>query len=163
METNVLRYLVFLLLFTVIVGGCRELNSSEQGQTQEKSFKVFPIGKVVKENGRSFIVLDKQYQAGLKGLEDHSYVHVVYWFDRNDTPEKRAILEVHPRADKANPLTGVFATHSPFRPNLIAISRCDIISIKENVIEIKDIDAFDGSPVLDLKGDFFRFYKPNTK
>ncbi|MHC4463765.1 MAG: TrmO family methyltransferase domain-containing protein [Planctomycetota bacterium] len=91
------------------------------------------------------------------------YVHVVYWFDRNDTPEKRAILQVHPRGDKNNPLTGVFATHSPFRPNLIAISKCDIISIKENMIEIKDIDAFDGSPVLDLKGDFFRFYKPNNK
>jgi tRNA-Thr(GGU) m(6)t(6)A37 methyltransferase TsaA len=155
-------FLVFLLLFTVIMGGCRELNSSEQEQTKEKFFTVYPIGKVVKENGRSFIVLDKRYEAGLRGLEDHSYVHVVYWFDRNDTPEKRAILEVHPRADKTNPLTGVFATHSPFRPNLIAISRCDIISIKENVIEIKDIDAFDGSPVLDLKGDFFRFYKPNT-
>lgn len=163
METNVMRYLVFILLFTVIMGGCRELNSSEQEQTQEKFFTVYPIGKVVKENGRSFIVLDKRYEAGLRGLEDHSYVHVVYWFDRNDTPEKRAILEVHPRADKTNPLTGVFATHSPFRPNLIAISRCDIISVKENVIEIKDIDAFDGSPVLDLKGDFFRFYRPNTK
>lgn len=158
-----MRYLVFILLFTVIMGGCRELNSSEQEQTQEKFFTVYPIGKVVKENGRSFIVLDKRYEAGLRGLEDHSYVHVVYWFDRNDTPEKRAILEVHPRADKTNPLTGVFATHSPFRPNLIAISRCDIISVKENVIEIKDIDAFDGSPVLDLKGDFFRFYRPNTK
>jgi tRNA-Thr(GGU) m(6)t(6)A37 methyltransferase TsaA len=156
------RCLVFLLL-TIITGGCQELSSSEREQIKEKSFTVYPIGKVVKENGSSFIVLDKKYQAGLKGLENHSYVHVVYWFDRNDTPEKRAILEVHPRADKTNPLTGVFATHSPFRPNLIAISRCDIISVKENVIEIKDIDAFDGSPVLDLKGDFFRFYKPNTK
>jgi tRNA (Thr-GGU) A37 N-methylase len=54
-------------------------------------------------------------------------------------------------------LTGVFATHSPVRPNLVAITQCDIISVKGNVIEIKEIDAFDGSPVLDLKGDFFRF------
>ena len=158
-----MRCLVSLLLLTVIMGGCQELNSSEHEQIQERSFTVYPIGKVVKENGRSFIVLDKKYQTGLKGLESHSYVTVVYWFDRNDTPENRAILEVHPRADKKNPLTGVFATHSPFRPNLIAISRCDIISVKENVIEIKDIDAFDGSPVLDLKGDFFRFYKPDIK
>ena len=132
-------------------------------ETQQQSFTVHPIGKVVKKEGRTFIELDKKYEAGLKGLEKHSYVAVVYWFDRNDTPEKRAILQVHPRGDKNNPLTGVFATHSPFRPNLIAISKCDIISIKENVIEIEDIDAFDGSPVLDLKGDFFRFYRPNTK
>jgi tRNA-Thr(GGU) m(6)t(6)A37 methyltransferase TsaA len=101
--------------------------------------------------------------AGLKGLQKHSYVTVVYWFDRNDTPQKRAILEVHPRADKRNPLTGVFATHSPFRPNLIAISKCDIIEIRENIIEVKDIDAFDGTPVLDLKGDFFRFHRPGTE
>ncbi|MHC4702766.1 MAG: TrmO family methyltransferase domain-containing protein [Planctomycetota bacterium] len=90
-------------------------------------------------------------------------MNVVYWFDKNDTPEKRAILEVHPRGDKSNPLTGVFATHSPFRPNLLAISKCDIIVIRENIIEVKDIDAFDGSPVLDLKGDFFRFHKPGTE
>ena len=139
------------------------LRRSEQQGSESDYFKAYPIGKVEKKDRRTFIVLYKEYEAGLKGLENHSYVHVVYWFDRNDTPEKRAILQVHPRKDKNNPLTGVFATHSPFRPNLIAISRCDIISIKENVIEIKDIDAFDGSPVLDLKGDFFRFYKPNTK
>jgi len=139
------------------------LTRSEQQGSESDYFKAYPIGKVVKKDRRTFIVLDKEYEAGLKGLENHSYVHVVYWFDRNDTPEKRAILQVNPRGDKNNPLTGVFATHSPFRPNLIAISKCDIISIKENVIEIKDIDAFDGSPVLDLKGDFFRLCRPNTK
>ena len=152
------------LLFSIpIVGGCQILTQSEQQGSESEYFKAYPIGKVEKKDGRTFIVLEREYEAGLKGLEKHSYVHVIYWFDRNDTPEKRAILQVHPRGDKNNPLTGVFATHSPFRPNLIAISKCDIVSIKENVIEIKDIDAFDGSPVLDLKGDFFRFYKTNTK
>jgi tRNA-Thr(GGU) m(6)t(6)A37 methyltransferase TsaA len=141
----------------------QEPDSKEPVPAQQQSFTVYPIGKVEKKDGRTFIVIDKEYEAGLKGLEKHSYVHVVYWFDRNDTPEKRSILQVNPRGDRKNPLTGVFATHSPFRPNLIAISRCDIISIRENVIEIKDIDAFDESPVLDLKGDFFRFYRPNTK
>ncbi len=130
---------------------------------QDQSFTIYPIGKVLKKEGRSFIVLDERYLAGLKGLQKHSYVTVVYWFDKNDTPEKRAILQVHPRADKSNPLTGVFGTHSPFRPNLIAISRCDIVEIRENVIEVKDIDAFDGTPVLDLKGDFFRFHRPGIE
>jgi len=141
----------------------QESDSQKSAQAQQQSFRVHSIGRVVKKDGRTFLELDKRYEAGLKGLEKHSYVDVVYWFDKNDTPEKRAILEVHPGGDEKNPLTGVFATHSPFRPNLIAISKCDIISIKENVIEIKEIDAFDGSPVLDLKGDFFGFYKPNTK
>lgn len=132
-------------------------------KVEPKHFEVYPIGTVERKDDRTFLVLDKKYQPGLKGLEKHSYVHVVYWFDKNDTPEKRAILQVHPRADNNNPLTGVFATHSPFRPNLIAISRCDIVAIKDNVIEIKEIDAFDGSPILDLKGDFFRFYRPQNQ
>ena len=139
------------------------MNSPEDITEQDQSFTIHPIGKVLKKDGKSFIVLDKQYQAGLKGLEKHAYVNVVYWFDKNDTPEKRGILEVHPRGDKSNPVTGVFATHSPFRPNLLAISKCDIIEIRENVIEVKDIDAFDGSPVLDLKGDFFRFHGPKNE
>ena len=126
-------------------------------QTETTQFIIHPIGRVVKENDKTMIVLDKKYQPGLLGLKKHSHVTVVYWFDRNDTPEGRAVLQVHPRGDKNNPLTGVFATHSPFRPNLIAISKCNIISIHENVIEIEDIDAFDGSPVIDLKGDFFLF------
>ena len=130
----------------------------EQQTANEERFEVYPIGRIQRQDGRTFIVIDKAYEPGLLGLERHDYVHVVYWFDRNDSPEKRAILQVHPRADHKNPLTGVFATHSPFRPNLIAISQCDIIEVKQNIIEVKEIDAFDGSPVLDLKGDFFRFH-----
>ncbi|MCF7958884.1 MAG: tRNA (N6-threonylcarbamoyladenosine(37)-N6)-methyltransferase TrmO [Phycisphaerae bacterium] len=157
-----MRYLFFCLVafVSVSVCGCRGGAHSDDGQIPPDHFHVYPIGKVVKADGKTFIVIDKKYQAGLAGLERHSYITVVYWFDKNDTPEKRAILKVHPRGDKGNPLTGVFATHSPVRPNLIAISHCDVISVKGNVIELKGIDAFDGSPVLDIKGDFFRFYRP---
>jgi tRNA (Thr-GGU) A37 N-methylase len=82
------------------------LTQSEQQASESEYFKVYPIGKVEKKDGRTLIVLDKEYEAGLTGLEKHSYVHVVYWFDKNDTPEKRGILEVNPRGDKKNPLTG---------------------------------------------------------
>ncbi|MFC1813236.1 TrmO family methyltransferase [Thermodesulfobacteriota bacterium] len=74
-----------------------------------------------------------------------------YWFHENDTPEKRRILQIHPRKDKNNPLTGVFGTHSPMRPNLIAISFCRKLSIQDNIIFIDQIDAFDGSPLIDIK------------
>lgn len=159
------QYLIIIsaISFLFFVEGCHMPDKSESSISSQPSFSVYPIGTVEKKDGHCYIVIDKKYQSGLKGLETHDYVHVFYWFDKNDTPDKRAILQVHPRADKSNPLTGVFATHSPVRPNLIAISKCDIIAIKDNVIEIKDIDAFDGSPVLDLKGDFFRFYNPDTK
>jgi tRNA (adenine37-N6)-methyltransferase len=148
---------VCLLVLLALLGGCQGTTQPKQQAAHGERFELYPIGKIQKQDERSFIVIDKAYEAGLLGLDKHGYVIVVYWFDKNDTPEKRAILQVHPRADKKNPLTGVFATHSPVRPNLIAITQCDIIDVKENVIEIKEIDGFDGSPVLDLKGDFFRF------
>jgi tRNA-Thr(GGU) m(6)t(6)A37 methyltransferase TsaA len=76
---------------------------------------------------------------------------VLYWFDRNDTPERRAIQQVHPRRDPANPLRGVFATRAPVRPNLIGLSRCRVRSVQGTVIEIDQIDAFPDTPVLDIK------------
>jgi len=127
----------------------RAFCESDVGET--KGLKVYPIGKVVKTDGRAFIVTDKKFEAGLLGMDRLSSVMVIYWFDRNDTAEKRSILQVHPRGNLNRPLTGVFATHSPVRPNLIGVSRCKIISVKGNIIEIDDIDALDGSPVIDIK------------
>lgn len=115
------------------------------------TFIVRPIGVVQKTQDRTWIVLDKQYQAGLLGLEGFSHIHVLWWFDKNDTPEKRSILQVHPRGDSKNPLTGVFATRSPMRPNLIGLTLCKIVSVKDNVVEVEKIDAFAGTPVLDIK------------
>jgi tRNA-Thr(GGU) m(6)t(6)A37 methyltransferase TsaA len=116
-----------------------------------QTFVVQPIGRVQKPDNRTLIVLDKKYQPGLLGLDQWSHVQVVWWFDKNDTPEKRAILQVHPRGDQANPLTGVFACRSPFRPNLIALSLCKVVAVNDNVVEVDKIDAFEGTPVLDIK------------
>jgi tRNA (adenine37-N6)-methyltransferase len=121
------------------------------GEPENKSFSVHPIGEVQKKEGRNLIVLDKKYQDGLLGLDQWSHVQVVWWFDKNDTPQKRAILQVNPRGDKNNPITGVFACRAPVRPNLIALSLCKIVSVNDNVIEVEKIDAFEGTPVLDLK------------
>jgi len=143
----------FLVVVFVLIGS-PFFTPTTFGQAEvheAKALKVYPIGKVVKEHGRTFIVVDKKYEPGLLGLDSPSFVTVIYWFDRNDTPKKRSTLQVHPRRNMKNPLRGVFATHSPVRPNLIGVSRCRIISIKNNIIEIEDIDAFPGSPVIDLK------------
>jgi len=140
-----------LVLFLLGIWCARTGRAAENEQEAVKKFTVYPIGWVRKAEGRTTIVVDKKYQAGLLGLEKFPEVWVLYWFDRNDTAEKRSILQVHPRGDKTNPKRGVFATHSPVRPNLIAMSRCKIISVKDNVIEIDDIDAFPDTPVLDLK------------
>ncbi|PLX45210.1 MAG: tRNA (N6-threonylcarbamoyladenosine(37)-N6)-methyltransferase TrmO [Hyphomicrobiales bacterium] len=120
-------------------------------QEKTRMFSVHPIGYVRKAEGKTRIVLDKAYQPGLLGLERLEEIWVLWWFDKNDTPEKRAILQVHPRANPANPLTGVFATRAPLRPNLIALTKCRVVAVRDNVIEIESIDAFAGTPVLDIK------------
>ena len=124
---------------------------ADDAPKEAKKFTVYPIGYVRKAEGRTLIVVDKKYQKALLGVDKLSHIWVLWWFDRNDTPEKRSILQVHPRGDPKNPIRGVFATHSPVRPNLIAMTQCKVISVKDNVIEIEKIDAFPDTPVLDIK------------
>jgi tRNA-Thr(GGU) m(6)t(6)A37 methyltransferase TsaA len=114
-------------------------------------FYIVPVGIIKKEHKNVWIEIYEQYLEALLGLDGFSHITVCYWFHENDTPEKRNILKTHPRRNKKNPLTGVFATHSPLRPNLIGISICKILWIRENTIYIDKIDAFDGSPVIDIK------------
>ena len=116
-----------------------------------KSYSINPIGVVRKDDDGARIEIFDEYTDGLLGLEGFSHILVLYWFDQNDTPGKRRTLQVHPRKDPSNPLTGVFATHSPRRPNLIALTRCKIVAITGPIIEIEDIDAIDDSPVIDIK------------
>lgn len=126
------------------------------GQADDKAenateFTMSPIGHVQKSGDRTLIVLDKQYAPGLLGLDGFSHAYVLWWFDRNDTPEGRSVLQVHPRGNKKNPLMGVFATRSPRRPNLIALTLCKVVSVDGNTVEIEKTDAFPGTPILDIK------------
>lgn len=125
--------------------------SSAAGPGAAVTYSVSPVGWIRKEAGRTYIEIAPRYQAALLGVDELSSLWVLYWFDRNDTPEKRAVLQVHPRGNPENPLRGVFATRSPFRPNLIALSQVKLLSVRGNRIEIDGIDAYADTPVLDLK------------
>jgi tRNA-Thr(GGU) m(6)t(6)A37 methyltransferase TsaA len=114
-------------------------------------FQILPVGIVKKQDKAVTITVYKEYENGLLGLDQFSHIIVLYWFHKNDSREQRKVLQVHPRKNKNKPLTGVFATHSPVRPNLIAISTCKMLSIDGNVIHVEDIDAFDETPVIDIK------------
>jgi len=141
--------LTFFLLAGFHLGGDVAGQDTQRAATAE--FKMRPIGHVKKSEDQTFIVLNKQFEPGLLGLEGYSHVYLFWWFDRNDTPAKRGILQVHPMGDRDNPLTGVFATRSPVRPNLIALTLCKIVTVTDNAIEIEKTDAFDGTPILDIK------------
>jgi len=117
----------------------------------KEEFIIQPVGWIYKKESSTFIEIDPQYKDALLGLEGFSHIQVLYWFHENDDPENRSILQVRPRRNPKNPLTGVFATHAPVRPNLIAVSTCKIESIDGTIIRIDEIDARDGSPVVDIK------------
>ncbi len=129
------------------------------GEDTTGQFTMDPIGTINKTDDKTEIIIRKEYQPALLGLEGFSHIYVYWWFDRNDTPDLRATLQIHPcpPGNKAHPLTGVFATRSPFRPNLIGMTLCKIVSVKGNVVQIAGIDAFDGTPVLDIKPHVPRF------
>ena len=146
-----MRYFRLAIIGALCLIGSASSFGDDRKKTPPKKYTLYPIGHVKKEAGKTRIILDKRYQPGLLGLDRFSHIQVFYWFDRNDTPQERSILQVHPRGKKSNPLSGVFATRAPVRPNLIALSLCEIVSIRENIIEIDEIDAFPGTPVLDIK------------
>ncbi len=116
-----------------------------------EKFKIDWVGTIRKQGKTVEIEIHPEYGDGLLGLDQFSHILVFFWFHKNDTPEQRKTLVVHPRGNKANPLTGVFATRSPQRPNPFGISVCEILSIVDNIIYIDKIDAFHNSPVIDIK------------
>ena len=142
---------VLLIPLAILMSSVTVLADSGELPIDDPSYQVSPIGWVRKTDDKTVIEIYKKYQDALLGVDDLDAIWVLYWFDRNDTSELRSILQVHPRANSDNPLRGVFATRAPVRPNLIALSRCRILSVKDNIIEIDDIDAFDDTPVLDIK------------
>ena len=84
---------------------------------------------------------------GLDGLMAGDDIIVVTWLHR----ARRTILKVHPRSDRHRPLTGVFATRSPDRPNPLGLHRVTIRKIAENRLRIGPTEAIDGTPVVDIK------------
>lgn len=141
------------LLMSVVIISLPSSHAIAESENEELSpgYQVWPIGWVRKHGGKTVIEVDEAYIPALLGLDQFDAIWVLYWFDRNDTPERRGILQIHPRGNPDNPLRGVFATRAPVRPNLIALSRCRILSIAGNRIEIDGIDAFPDTPVLDIK------------
>ncbi len=93
------------------------------------------------------IIIFKEYEDALLGIEEHSHIVILSWFDRGD----RTTHRVHPMADLSNPLTGVFATRSPVRPNPIAVTVCELVERKGNVLHVKGLDAYNNTPIVDIK------------
>ena len=116
-----------------------------------KTFEIYPIGSIKQLENRTVLNIFKEYRDGLDGLKEGMGILLLLWFDRSDTPEKRKILKVHPRGNPNNPIRGVFSTRAPIRPNPIAVYSVEILKIEENNIFIEKIDAYDNTPIIDIK------------
>jgi tRNA-Thr(GGU) m(6)t(6)A37 methyltransferase TsaA len=95
----------------------------------------------------SKLVFKKEYVRGLYRLGHFRHVLVIFGFHRM----RRTLLRVHPRRDLSLGEVGVFASRSPTRPNRLGLTRVRLVGVRKNVITVEGLDAFDGSPVFDIK------------
>ena len=143
---------ISVVFFALIIASAVSYARAGEGEGEGgEFFKLYPVGKVVKKARTTSLEIASKYTKALKGLEGFSHVAVLYWFDKNDTPEKRSILETTLSRFPNKPSAGVFASRAPVRPNLIALSVCRILSVEGGTVHVQSIDAFDGTPILDLK------------
>jgi tRNA-Thr(GGU) m(6)t(6)A37 methyltransferase TsaA len=95
----------------------------------------------------AWLVFDAGVSEGIRDLRIGTEILVLTWLDR----ARREVLAVHPRGDVRNPLTGVFSTRSPDRPNPIGLHRVRIESIDGTRVRVRNLEALDGTPIVDVK------------
>jgi tRNA-Thr(GGU) m(6)t(6)A37 methyltransferase TsaA len=95
----------------------------------------------------AWLVFDEGVAAALRDLGPGDEVLVLTWLDR----ASRDVLVVHPRGDLSRPATGVFGTRSPDRPNPIGLHRVTVLGVDGTRVQVSDLEALDGTPVLDVK------------
>jgi tRNA-Thr(GGU) m(6)t(6)A37 methyltransferase TsaA len=125
------------------------------------SYQVHPIGRVespLEDPGTaprqgfegspdSALVFNPDVSDAMRDLEVGDEILVLTWLDR----ARRDVLVVHPRGDPNNPRTGVFSTRSPHRPNPVGLHRVRIVSVDGVRVGVKDLEALDGTPIVDVK------------
>ncbi|MBN1289316.1 MAG: tRNA (N6-threonylcarbamoyladenosine(37)-N6)-methyltransferase TrmO [Actinobacteria bacterium] len=98
----------------------------------------------------SELIISEQFTECLDGVEEFSHILVVYWANKGDDAG-RNLKKLRPAGRDDYPELGIFATRSSVRPNPIGISAVELIERKGNKLEVKGLDAIDGTPVLDIK------------
>jgi tRNA-Thr(GGU) m(6)t(6)A37 methyltransferase TsaA len=113
--------------------------------------KTEAVGKEVRNKKViSRIVFREEYTEALEGIEEFSHLFVLFWLHQM-SKEDREVKKVHPRGRADMPLLGSFATRTPHRPNPIGLTRVKLLKIEGNVLTVQGLDAYDGTPVLDIK------------
>lgn len=95
----------------------------------------------------AWLDLTPQAAPGLHGIRPGDELLLLTWLHL----AQRDVLQVHPRNDLTRPLTGVFATRSPDRPNPIGLHRVTVLEVTPQALRVAPLEAVDGTPIIDLK------------
>jgi len=113
--------------------------------------KIEAIGTVhTLSDSESLLKLRPEYKEGLCGIATGDQLEILYWMHKLPTAERRTLM-VHPQGNRARPKQGVFSLRSPMRPNPIGVSTVRVSRVEENKLFVTGLDAFDGSPIVDVK------------
>ena len=113
--------------------------------------------KFLKRTGDGiFLEIFQEYRPALQQLEHFSHVHVLWWADKSDNAKSRGRLQCTPPYGENPPITGIFATRAEYRPNPISMTVAKILEVdhEQGLVKVQNIDAFDKTPILDLKAYF---------
>jgi len=116
-------------------------------------YELNPIGRVDKKEGAPvFLVIEPQHWDAALRIELFSHLHVIWWADGFDNPEGRSHLKDIPPVEGAE-ISGVFASRSPARPNLLCLSivKLEGVDSESNRLIVDQISANDETPILDIK------------
>lgn len=96
----------------------------------------------------SEIVISPAHAPALHGIEEYSQLIVLFWMHR---AQRGAAPLMHPRGNPALPLTGVLAARGRAHPNPIGLAVVDLLERRENILVVRRLDAYHGTPVIDVK------------
>jgi tRNA-Thr(GGU) m(6)t(6)A37 methyltransferase TsaA len=109
------------------------------------------MGDEVKDKTRiAQVVIRSDLAGALEGIDGFSHLFVLFWL-HEISEDQRKTLKVHPRGRRDLPLLGVFATRTMLRPNPVGLTLVELVKVEGNVLTVRGLDAYDGTPVLDVK------------
>ncbi len=118
--------------------GCVESQLIDRATAPKQGDEGAPLARVV---------LRPEFREAARELQSGDEVLVLTWLHQG----RREVLSVHPRGDVNRPREGVFSTRSPDRPNPIGLHTVTIETVEDNAITVHNLEAIDGTPVLDIK------------
>lgn len=117
-------------------------------------FEIVPVGFVRKDKEETWLEILEKYKDALLYLDRFSHIITLWWISEKDNKNDRSILQAKAmirNATREPPISGIFATRAPVRPNPIGLTIVKLLKIEGNKIYIDQTDAFDNTPIIDIK------------